>query len=360
MAEQHINAGGDAAEKPRPHPDGKTIVRRYLPWVPRLIGPVLLVIFLLSSDTQQLVAILGKADPWLIGVALLYMYPFLLVKSWRWRNILLNLGLDVPLPTALKLYLVGVYLGGVTPGQVGDLAKAWHLRSRGHPFAPAALSVVVDRLFDMVLMVLLAIPGVLFLGHLLPSRELQTALVVAVGAGLILLLVFLMSRPQRRWLLLHALPAILPARLHASLERLHTQLAALAMHPRLVLLASTISLLSIGFTFFRLWLLFLALNMPIPFYLVVSVTTLVSMLQLLPVSIAGVGVRDALLIGVLLPYGYSVEQALGVSALFLLLTVQHILGGFLVSLWRPIAAKPHNQEERPEVAPERSPDVPTC
>lgn len=341
----------------------------YLRWLPRLIGPLLLVVFLFNSDTEKLFAILGSADPWLIGVALLYMYPFLLIKSWRWRNILLDLGLDVPLLTTLKLYLVGVYLGGVTPGQVGDLAKAWYLRSHhGHPFAPAALSVVVDRLFDMVLMVLLAIPGVLFLGHLLPSRELQTAMVVAIGAGLLVLLVFLMSRPKRQWLLLRVLPKILPARLHASLERVHTQLATLALRPRLVLLASIVSLIAIGFTFFRLWLLFLALNMPIPFYLVVSVTTLVSMLQILPVSIAGVGVRDALLIGVLLPYGYSVEQALGVSALFLLLTLQHILGGFIVSLWNPTAARPApeggDSEERPEVSLERvhdiSQDAPGC
>jgi len=42
------------------------------------------------------------------------------------------------------------------------------------------------------------------------------------------------------------------------------------------------------------------------------------------------------LIATLVPLGYSQEQALGVSALFLLITLEHILVGFIVSLWYPL------------------------
>jgi len=43
---------------------------------------------------------------------------------------------------------------------------------------------------------------------------------------------------------------------------------------------------------------------------------------------------------VLLPYGYQTEQALALSALFLLINVQHIFVGFVVSLWYPLARRP--------------------
>ena len=62
---------------------------------------------------------------------------------------------------------------------------------------------------------------------------------------------------------------------------------------------------------------------------------MISILQVLPISFSGVGVRDALLIPVLAAYGYGRDQALALSALFLLLNLEHILIGFLASLRFP-------------------------
>jgi uncharacterized membrane protein YbhN (UPF0104 family) len=97
------------------------------------------------------------------------------------------------------------------------------------------------------------------------------------------------------------------------------------------------SLVSAAFTFWRLWLLFVALDVFLPLYIVVGASALIAILQVLPISIGGLGVRDAVLVAVLLPYGYTTEQALGISALFLLVTLEHILLGFIVSFWFPVS-----------------------
>lgn len=311
-------------------------MRKYLPWLLRLLGPALLVLFLVNSDLNELFTILVNADPWPILWSLLLLPPFLVIKAWRWQYLLRALGLDLPLPTAMGLYIVGIFLGTTTPGQAGDFVKAWYLRERGQPLAPALLSVMVDRLCDLLVMAALATLGIFALGQLLPSRSLQTLLVIGMGAALVVLTIFLVGRGPRAWLLTEGLPTVLPERLRASLARWNHQLSALTMHPRLIVALSVSSLLSALFTFYRLWLLFIALDVFVPLYLVVGVSALIAVLQVLPISIAGVGVRDAVLIAVLAPWGYSAEQALSVSALFLLISLEHILVGFIVSFWFPL------------------------
>jgi uncharacterized protein (TIRG00374 family) len=178
--------------------------------------------------------------------------------------------------------------------------------------------------------------GIFALGQLLPNPALRTLLVVGMSSSILIATVLLVARGPRQWLLMRALPAILPARLCVALTRWNSQFTSLTLHPRLLLVLAGTSLTSAFFTFFRLWLLFIALDVYVPLYLVVGSSALIAVLQVLPISIAGVGVRDAVLIATLAPLGYSQEQALGISALFLLITLEHILVGFIVSFWYPL------------------------
>lgn len=313
-------------------------VKTSLRWLLRLLGPTLLILFLLQSDLAQLFTILRQTRLAPLIASLILVFPFLIIKGWRWQRILRELEIPMPLTTLTGMYTVGVYLASVTPGQSGDLMKAWYLRQRGYPLAPALLSIVLDRLFDLVVMALFATFGVFALGQLIPNRALQTLIVVGMGVGLLSLFVIIVARTPRQWIFTQVLPKILPTKLHASLERWNSQLATLAMHHRMLLPATIATLFSACFTFLRLWLLFISLNIFVPLSLAVGVSALIAIVQVLPISIAGVGVRDAVLIAVLTApiYGYSQEQALSLSALFLLLTIEHILLGFVVSFAYPL------------------------
>jgi glycosyltransferase 2 family protein len=328
---------GSPVSPAAPHANGSLRpLRAILPWLLRLLGPALLLLFLLNSNLEQLFSMLLNAALWPILLSLLLLPPFIFFKVLRWRYILRQLGLDLPLRTGIGLYIVGIFLGATTPGQAGDLVKAWYLQERGQPLAPAMLSVVLDRLCDLLVMAAVATLGIFALGQLLPNPALRMLLVVGMSSSILIATVMLVARGPRQWLLIRALPAVLPARLCVALTRWNNQFTSLALHPRLLLTLAGTSLVSAFFTFFRLWLLFIALDVYVPLYLVVGSSALIAVLQVLPISIAGVGVRDAVLIATLTPLGYSQEQALGVSALFLLITLEHILVGFIVSLWYPL------------------------
>lgn len=304
----------------------------------RLIGPALLLFFLATSDLGELWRILITAELWPIVWSLLLLPPFLLIKSYRWLRLMREMGLGLPFSTACALYMVGIFYGSTTPGQAGDLLKAVYLRDRGQPMAPALLSVVLDRLCDLLVMATLATLGIFALGRLLPSRELQTALVILMALGLTVVTALIAARGPRDWMLTIVLPRFAP-RLRVALDRWNQQLAGLTLRPALIGELAVLSLGSAFFTFLRLWLLFVALDLGrVPLLTVIGASALIAVLQVLPISIGGLGVREVVLVPVLAAYNYLPEQAITLSALFLLINVEHIVVGFIVSFWFPLGS----------------------
>jgi uncharacterized protein (TIRG00374 family) len=310
-------------------------MRPYVRWLLRLIGPALLIYFLATSGVGEIARILGDLNLGWLLLSLALFPAFVAVKSWRWNVLMSELNLQTPpLLYSMTLYMIGLFLGGTTPGQSGDFVKAWYLRERGQPLAPVLFSILLDRLFDFLVMALLALLGLLVFIELFP-REIQP-IVVAAALLFILGTPVLMARRPRDWLMTRALP-LLPARVRALIERWRGQFATLTLRPALLARLLLMSAASASITILRIYVLFLALDLTaVPVLAVIASTALVALLQTLPISIAGLGVRDAILIPVLALYGYSQEQALSLSALFLVVNIEHIVVGFLLSLRYPL------------------------
>jgi uncharacterized protein (TIRG00374 family) len=318
-------------------------MRQGLRWAMRLIGPLLLLVFLWRTDLTLVGASLRQLD-WTPLAWSLALFPlFVIVKSWRWVLIMRELGIAPPsLAETATLYTIGLYVGGITPGQSGDFIKAWYLRDRGQPLAAALFSIVVDRLFDFVVMAVLAIAGLAaFAAVFPPAMQAPLAGGTLVFAALVFALTpVLAARGARERMFAIVLPLV-PERMRPAVAGWRDQLRGLSLRPALLGWLMLASLASAGSTVLRIWLLFAALSLgAVPPLAIIGATALISILQALPISFAGVGVRDAILIAVLGYYGYPAELAISLSALFLLLNIEHILLGFLVSLRHPIGRPP--------------------
>jgi uncharacterized protein (TIRG00374 family) len=308
-------------------------------WLVRLIGPALLVLFLWRTDWNALLSQFGSIAWWPVVVSMLLMPPFVAIKAWRWNLLMRELGLDAPpLGYAIVLYTIGLFLGGTTPGQSGDFIKAWYLRDRGLALPPVLFSIVLDRLFDFLVMALLALLTLVAFINLLPESAITATIVFA---GLIIIVTpLLMARRSREWLMTRTLP-FAPQRIRVVVERWRDQFATLSLRPGLLMLLVLASVGSAVATMLRIYLLYLALPLDnVPLLAIISSTALIALLQALPISFAGIGVRDAVLIAVLAQYGYEKELAIILSALFLLLNIEHIIIGFLVSLRYPLGTPP--------------------
>jgi uncharacterized protein (TIRG00374 family) len=326
-------------------------VNKYTRWLLRLIGPAILLYFLLTTDINKIIANFHDLN-WAPVLLSLALYPiFIAVKAWRWNMLMRELGMQAPpLGYAMILYTIGLFLGGATPGQSGDFIKAWYLRERGQPLAPALFSILLDRLFDFLIMALLSLLGLVAFLHIFPPQMQSLVRIATIGFATLIIIVtpLLMARRPRDWMMNRVL-LLAPRRARPAIGRWRDQFTGLDLRPALMAELLLATLGSATSTMVRLWLLFYALNINIPLLAMVSSMALISILQALPISFSGVGVRDAILIAVLANFNYSRDVALSLSALFLLINLEHIIVGFLISLRYPLGQAPTPEPPRTEI-----------
>src|ERR687885_1237687 len=115
-------------------------------------------VFFFKIDLGATAALLLHADPLDIALSILLFIPFLAIKAWRWQIILRDLKVPIGMGEALRLYALGLGAGMLTPGNVGDAVKAAYFRERG--LGQAIVSVVLDRVWDVLILLLLAGSGI--------------------------------------------------------------------------------------------------------------------------------------------------------------------------------------------------------
>lgn len=300
-------------------------------WLPRLAALVLSVVAVVVVGPRAVWESLRAANPWPVAVAAVAVFPLLAPKARRWQIMLADFGITLPWRDALRFYAIGLWAAVVTPGQVGDGLKAWYVQRRGNHPAPALASVVVDRLFDLLMLLTAAAVGVVVYGAAYGAQfALVGALIVATALGIVIA-----ARPSLR----RRIAALLPAGVRGRVAG-HRWAAALRgahLTARSVAAALGWSGVSFAATLARVYLCFRALDIRLPLPTFVAVVGLTSVVGLL--SVSGIGTRDVLMIALLGRAGIARETALAASFLILFLNLTNVVPGLVAYLREPAPSR---------------------
>jgi uncharacterized protein (TIRG00374 family) len=293
---------------------------RRVPWL-RLAGVALFVVLLGWIDLGQIGQVLRAADGGLIAAAIAINLPMVFIKTVRWQAIMGAQGLRYPVREAYLAYWGSIFIGFFTPGRLGEFVKAAHVsRDCGVSGGQALSGVLADRLFDLLALLLVGGAALLALSgsgtYLLALLGLAGVLVVPVGLGV--------NERGWRWLRqqVQSLENWLPGKMSffsrllaegSSLAELRQGLRRLTW-PWL-LAATSLTLLAYLVFFFQCYLLAQALHLRVGFMPVLYSVALGSLVTLLPVSISGLGTREAAMIAYLGTAGVPAEAALSFSLL---------------------------------------------
>ena len=221
-------------------------------------------------------AALRGLGPAALVPAILLAFVAYVPRAWRWQLLLRRFGIPLAGGSAYRLTLVGILYGLVTPGRIGELARVVHLpgtRARALP------SVVWDRLSDVVLLEVTALPGLIAMGE---SARWLWWVYLAIVVATVAVLAMLGSR-----------------RLHAALRRVRfLARATAAFEGGAGIAVSPAFAQSLG-----AGLLFYAINFASAFVLLralapeaavtaVLVFPVIILLGNLPIAFGGLGVRE--------------------------------------------------------------------
>jgi hypothetical protein len=170
----------------------KKILLHAISWI---LSLAILAVLLWLLDARRIVGVLaGTSLPAVAGIMALIVV-MLALKGVRWW-IIVKTRTAVPLWTCVRLCIVGLFVNAFIPLRGGDVARGLVLsRETGMTRALALGTVALDKLFDMITIVVLVVP-LLFLGGL--PEWIRWPPVITVGAGALLLAVGVVLRLRMR------------------------------------------------------------------------------------------------------------------------------------------------------------------
>ena len=308
-------------------------LRRYI----RLLGIIVFGIILWRIDLRSLVNILRNARLEYLAGGLLLVLVILAIKSLRWRYLMHLQGINFSYWDTFLMFSAGIFWGVLTPARVGELSKALYLTKRGYSLGKASVSVVYDRLIDIFVLLLIGYGSMLAFLSVIERKTTYLIIILGLLAGIVIgLFLHPGSRERLRRLLFQILmPKTGHVKLKLNIDEFFESLKDYKLrhmtYPFALTALSRSVYFSITFLFAK------SLSIPISFFYNVVCVSFSTFMALLPISVAGLGTRDATLILLFSLVGLSKERAVGFAATILLMSVAAGTIGFFAWLKKPYA-----------------------
>jgi hypothetical protein len=291
----------------------------------------LLWLVLAKVNVDSVLGILGKADPVLVVVWYLLVPIVMALSAWRWR--VLAPGLSYR--TALKYTWIGAFFGHVLPGSIaGDVAKGVSLALKDSAARSGlAASIVAEKSIGLAALVLFFDVAclVVYLLYGDESAQIRHLAVIALVLSLVGVIAAVIGA------LVALRSDLFSARGRSGLVgRLAEGIGAAAQYysnkPALLAEAFLISMAIHVVNIVATYLSFLALRIEAGWLLAAVIYPVVSVMLLIPISISGIGVRDATLAVLFTLFGLAAASGVALSWLALLAMVPNVMIGGTVQL----------------------------
>src|SRR5437773_1376825 len=296
-----------------------------------------------NRRAQMVEAIRNAQYHWVIIGILAYVVVEI-AAAFRWHVLLKVQGIHLSFARLCGLFLIGMFYNQFLPGGTGgDIMKSYYLlKETPDKKAGALLAVVFDRFIGLVALV--AITGALiglrydFLSQTTETRNLLWLLLFLLGASILSLVsTFVISGLN----LFHRLPAKFPGR--EKLIEISAAYHLYARHWRATLVAFGASVVAHLATFTTFLCAAYALGAAVPVINFFAVMPIERTISALPISFAGIGLREKIL-QIMLHGLCGVPEATAIligSLSFLIVLICCLPGAIVYFFYKPSGAGAH-------------------
>jgi glycosyltransferase 2 family protein len=290
-----------------------------------LISAALLYLALRKVDLSDLASRFDISSLGWIGLAIAVTFLQIFVGALRWREISGECGAPLATRQAMRFNLIGSFFNQTLPSSIGgDAVRLWLVARGGAGWRAATYSIFVDRAIGLIALSIVIVASLPWSYNLIRDPAGRSALLLvdfaalASGAGFLVL-----GRLPWPWLKrwwgthhLHACAVIANRVLFSSKHGLRIAVLSILIHVLAVVIA---------------WCVVQSIAAPVLFSQVFQLVPPVMLITMLPISIAGWGVREATM-GLAFGYaGLMTNEGVNVSLLFG--AVSFIVGAFGGLVW---------------------------
>ena len=305
-------------------------IKKLLGIILRVGISIALLVFLFGQvDGKALFRIIRGADIWLLLLAFLIFTLVYAVCLFRWEMLLKAVRVYLPVKRIIVSFSGGMFFNVFMPSTIGgDLVRSFDLAAHTKKGKEVVATVLLDRLSGYAGMVLVAVAAMIF-GYRLVQDRVVVLIVLAIVALLVLILLllfnnFCFSKINRFF---HASNS---SRLMTAIKNTHQELYYFRQRKRVLFLNLAYSLFVQVVAPVSYYLIAVALGIKTDIIYFFIFFPLIGAITLLPISIGGLGLRDAITIYFFAKAGMAKDAAFAISIMVFFYTLLlGALGGII-------------------------------
>jgi glycosyltransferase 2 family protein len=309
----------------------KNIYKVQLIYFFRLIITLLLVTFIIRKvDTNAFVQTIRSANIGLLIIAIFLYYPGQIIASFRWYYLLRKIKQHIPFLSIVRYQLLGQLSTFFLPGQVsGDLVRFFSVSSKKSNKITFAYSIIMDKLIFLFALACFTMLGLFAVGQISKFLPVYLISIIIFFSSLAIIIILGIYRNEK---LVNKVNSITDKTIiHKFLKKIFVDSFEI---PRIkyqsIILAVFLALVLQFMNVVGSYLVLLSLGITIEFIDWAAINAIVAIVLALPITIAGLGVREGILVYILTFYGISASQTVAYSMLALTIVIMLLVIGIFV------------------------------
>jgi len=294
--------------------------RKYLSF----IGIAIFIYILIKINIIRIFNVILKTNLSLLLLSICLLPLFLFFQTFKWFVIARKQKIEVPFKEAFKINLIGNFYGFITPSKIGNIIRADYLKRYGS-LGKGITNFILDKFLDVSSVFFLAIFfSFIFRKELsfIPLNFFIFLFIILVCGGFLFLnkkvMKFSLGIFYRK-----LVPKNLKEKAKLSFNSFYDNLPKKRYFPIFFIF----NLITWIFTYYITFIIGRSLGINLSFIYFLAILPIGTLVALIPITINGLGTREATLITLFSLFGIAPEKTFSLSMLAIIINILPSLAG---------------------------------
>jgi len=260
--------------------------KKYIKILQMLVGFTILFFFFRAIGISEFWEVLKKINLfWLIPLFLITLLTQA-IATINLAVVLKAINKKAPFSYLFRAVTLTFSLGTIAPGRTGDFSLVFFLKNKGIDYGHGLATTLLDKMISFFVISLLALFGIFWFLNL---KLFWTIFIFSFLS--IFISIFVISSKNIR----NIIKKYVLRKYSKHFKGFYKSFRyILKKRKRYVFLDIIITILRLVVSFLSTWFVFKAFNQSIPFYYIIFVSSIISIVTLIPISFSGLGIKEGL------------------------------------------------------------------
>ncbi|MDO8555698.1 MAG: lysylphosphatidylglycerol synthase transmembrane domain-containing protein [Nanoarchaeota archaeon] len=255
-----------------------------------LIGILIFIYVIYKVGIDKIINVLPDIKWTYIILSILLSFIIVTLQAWKWDLILIQQGINLDFFYILKVHLISLFYGNITPGRIGTFSKIFYLKTKtNRDLGGCISSVTLERFLDLFTVGLFALIGSGIALHYFKGIFLEFLLLFLI---LVVILIISLNKKSREFFIWNVFRFLVPKKYKDRARQSFLAFEDTLLEPRQIIIPIIVTIITWIGIYAQMYLIGLALNLDIPFFKFIFISSIATIVTLIPITVGGIGTSE--------------------------------------------------------------------